>query len=60
MACVFDSREAAEALDFYTRLSAEKWTDAEGKVRRGYSSKDAGELVPEVGARRDRHDDGVH
>jgi len=38
--CVFDSREAAEALDFYTRLSAEKWTDPEGKLRRGYSSKD--------------------
>ncbi|MHC5058646.1 MAG: extracellular solute-binding protein, partial [Planctomycetota bacterium] len=37
---VFDSREAAVALDFYTRLSAEKWTDADGKVRRGYSSKD--------------------
>lgn len=39
--CVFDSREAAVALDYYTRLSAEKWTDAEGKIRRGYSSKDA-------------------
>ena len=39
--CVFDSREAAVALDFYTRLSAEKWTDDEGKLRRGYSSKDA-------------------
>ncbi len=39
--CVFDSREAATALDFYTRLSAEKWTGADGKVRRGYSSKDA-------------------
>ena len=39
--CVFDSREAAQALDFYTRLSAEKWTDKEGKLRRGYSSKDA-------------------
>ncbi len=38
--CTFDGPEAAEALDFYTRLSAEKWTDAEGKVRRGYSSKD--------------------
>jgi multiple sugar transport system permease protein len=38
--CVFDSREAAVALDFYTRLSAEKWTDADGKVRRGYASKE--------------------
>lgn len=39
--CVFDSPEAAEALDFYTRLSAEKWVDKDGKIRRGYSSKDA-------------------
>lgn len=39
--CVFDSWEAAQALDFYTRLSAEKWIDAEGKVRRGYADKDA-------------------
>jgi ABC-type sugar transport system permease subunit/ABC-type glycerol-3-phosphate transport system substrate-binding protein len=41
--CVFDSREAAVALDFYTRLSAEKWTDADGRIRRGYSTKDAGD-----------------
>jgi ABC-type sugar transport system permease subunit len=41
--CTFDSPEAAVALDFYTRLSAEKWIDAEGKTRRGYSSKDAGD-----------------
>ena len=39
--CVFDTREAAKALDFYTRLSAEKWTDAEGKKRRGYAYKEA-------------------
>lgn len=39
--CVFDSWEAAQALDFYTRLSAEKWIDPEGKVRRGYVDKDA-------------------
>ena len=39
--CVFDTPEAAEALDFYTRLSAEKWVDSHGKVRRGYSTKDA-------------------
>ncbi len=37
--CVFDSEEAAAAADFYVRLSAEKWTDAAGKVRRGYTSK---------------------
>ncbi|PJB75903.1 MAG: hypothetical protein CO095_03205, partial [Armatimonadetes bacterium CG_4_9_14_3_um_filter_58_7] len=39
--CVFDTKEAAEALDFYTRLSAEKWIDKDGKVRRGYATKDA-------------------
>ncbi|HET6429405.1 MAG TPA: extracellular solute-binding protein, partial [Phycisphaerae bacterium] len=38
--CVFDSPQAAAALDFYTRLSAEKWTDGEGKVRRGYAYKE--------------------
>ncbi len=37
--CAFDSIAAARALDFYTRLSAEKWTDRHGKTRRGYSSK---------------------
>ncbi|MCJ8328550.1 MAG: extracellular solute-binding protein [Lentisphaeria bacterium] len=41
--CTFDTDEAAVALDFYTRMSAEKWIDAKGKVRRGYSSKDAAE-----------------
>jgi multiple sugar transport system permease protein len=39
--CCFDTEEAAEALDFYIRLSAEKWTDRDGKVRRGYSSKES-------------------
>lgn len=39
--CVFDTREAAVALDYYTRLGTERWVDADGKVRRGYSSKDA-------------------
>ncbi|HUT25187.1 MAG TPA: extracellular solute-binding protein [Sumerlaeia bacterium] len=43
--CVFDSREGAVALDFYTRLSAEKWIDEEGKIRRGYSSKDAADVA---------------
>ncbi len=42
--CTFDSREAAVALDFYTRISAERWVDAEGKTRRGYSSKDASDI----------------
>ncbi len=44
--CTFDSPQAAEALDFYVRLSAEKWTDKEGKVRRGYSSKESSESWP--------------
>ncbi len=39
--CVFDSREAAVALEFYTRLSTEKWIDKNGKIRRGYAFKDA-------------------
>jgi multiple sugar transport system permease protein len=37
---VFDSDAAVDALDFYTRLSAEPWTDAAGKLRRGYAFKD--------------------
>ena len=41
--CTFDTHEAAIALDFYTHLSAEKWIDKQGKIRRGYSSKDASE-----------------
>jgi multiple sugar transport system permease protein len=39
--CEFDSPEAAVALDFYTRLCAEKWRDEQGKVRRGYVFKEA-------------------
>ncbi|MEX0776270.1 MAG: extracellular solute-binding protein [Phycisphaeraceae bacterium] len=35
--CVFDSREAAVALDFYLRLTTEKWTDAQGRIHRGYA-----------------------
>lgn len=42
--CVFGSPAGAEALDFYTRLSAERWVDADGIVRRGYSSKDVGDF----------------
>ena len=42
--CVFDSREAAVALDFYTRLSTEKWTDDTGQLRRGYADKDADDV----------------
>ena len=43
--CTFDSPEAAQALDFYLRLSAEKWVDANGVIRRGYSCKDTGDVT---------------
>jgi len=39
--CVFDSPEAAVALDFYLKISAETWVDKGGIIRHGYSSKDA-------------------
>jgi len=37
---VFDSDEAAVALDFYTRLCTEPWTDKEGRKRYGYVYRD--------------------
>lgn len=37
---VFDSREAAVALDYYIRLCTERWVDESGRRRRGYASKD--------------------
>lgn len=39
--CVFDSEAGVKALDFYTRLSAERWIDDNGIIRRGYAYKDA-------------------
>ncbi|MFH0878991.1 MAG: extracellular solute-binding protein [Lentisphaerota bacterium] len=39
----FDSREAAVALDFYTRLCTEPWKDPQGRKRYGYVLKDASE-----------------
>ena len=36
----FDSDAGARALDFYTRLCTEPWTDAGGQRRRGYAYKD--------------------
>ena len=42
---VFDTPEAARALDFYTRLSAEPWTDAQGRRRYGYACKETGNDV---------------
>ena len=41
--CTFDSSAAVKALDFYTQLSAELWTDKKGRQRRGYVYKDAAE-----------------
>ncbi|NLG34825.1 MAG: extracellular solute-binding protein [Lentisphaerae bacterium] len=41
---VFDTPEAAEALDFYIRLTSEPWTDAGGRPRRGYAIKDTAEI----------------
>jgi len=38
--CVFDSPEAAVALNYYIRLCTEEWTDSEGKIRHGYAHKD--------------------
>jgi ABC-type sugar transport system permease subunit/ABC-type glycerol-3-phosphate transport system substrate-binding protein len=40
---VFDSPAAAEALDFYVRLTTEPWTDDGGRLRRGYAIKDTSE-----------------
>jgi ABC-type sugar transport system permease subunit/ABC-type glycerol-3-phosphate transport system substrate-binding protein len=40
---VFDSPEAALALDFYTRLCTEPWTDEQGRLRRGYVLRDTTE-----------------
>ncbi len=41
---VFDSAEAAVALDFYTRILAEPWTDTAGRPRRGYAHRDGAEI----------------
>jgi len=54
--CVFDTREAAMALDFYIRISAEKWIDKDGKVRRGYSAKD----TSDAWGKWDRGEIGMH
>ena len=40
---VFDTPAAAEALDFYIRLTTEPWTDEGGRLRRGYVIKDTSE-----------------
>ncbi|MFA7184535.1 MAG: extracellular solute-binding protein [Victivallales bacterium] len=43
--CTFDSDAAVKALDFYIRLSAEEWTDKNGKKRRGFAYKEASEVT---------------
>ena len=39
--CVFGSRRAAIALEYYARLCAEKWVDSQGRIRRGYTALEA-------------------
>ena len=41
--CTFDSPAGVKALDFYTQLKGELWTDKEGKKRRGYACQEAAE-----------------
>jgi len=43
--CAFDTREAAVALDFYTRLWTEPWTDKSGIKHRGYVCSDVNHWV---------------
>ncbi|MCL1888531.1 MAG: extracellular solute-binding protein [Kiritimatiellaeota bacterium] len=40
----FASRAGAVALEFYTRLAAERWVDASGRTRRGYAYRNAGDV----------------
>ncbi len=40
---VFDTPNAAVALDYYTRLCTEAWVDAAGRSRFGYAHKEAAE-----------------
>lgn len=42
--CVFNSEAGAKALDFYTRICTERWETTDGRVRRGYASKDTSEV----------------
>jgi hypothetical protein len=58
--CVFGSRAAAEALDFYTRLGrgevdGQRWDAAARLLDQG-----CGRVAGEVGARRDRHGPVLH
>ncbi len=42
---IYDTPEAAKALDFYTRLCAEPWTDKNGRQRYGYAYRDPATAV---------------
>ncbi|MBP5300184.1 MAG: extracellular solute-binding protein, partial [Victivallales bacterium] len=49
----FGTRECAEALDFFIRLTTEPWRDGEGKLQRGYTTlssttEGAGEMMAET------------
>jgi len=37
---VFGSPEGTTALDFYLQLTTERWTDSQGRLRRGYALRD--------------------
>lgn len=39
---VYDDNAAAKALDYYTTLCTEKWTDSEGRTREGYACRESG------------------
>ena len=39
---VYNSDAAANALDYYTTLCAEKWTDSGGRTRDGYACRESG------------------
>ncbi|MFC1806144.1 extracellular solute-binding protein, partial [Planctomycetota bacterium] len=52
---VFDSREGATALDFYTRVCTEPWVDAGGTKRHGYAYKDT-----EANIKWERGEIGMH
>ncbi len=41
--CVFGSRQAAVALEYYSRIGTEKWADADGKIQRGYTTLEVSE-----------------
>ena len=51
----FDTRGAAVALDYYTRLCTEPWTDGRGRRRHGYAYKDT-----EADVKWDRGEIGMH